>query len=369
RVRRAPRGRPDTVPRPPVPERHRPGRGQGTVPSRADRPDDRVRRRPGRGVRGRLAGQGHAGDPQEPRAGAAGHRGAGLGVLADARVLALPAARPRHPVRGRPPGPAALRVDPGRRHRRRPEPGADPVVADPRRLGGPGTGRGQPPSGRPPPRARSRQHPGLPERGEPRLGHRALAVRPGPRPHDRPPGSREVTPALRRERRRRADRGPYGGRFGLRARRGSSGDRTAPRRAVRKPNQPSPGGGAEWEAFFQESPGSQGALTDTAPSPTEVTNMTTPSSTEERDDPLPALLAASGQERALRWWPELTPSQRQRLHQQLAGIDLEQLQRLFRQTDPAATPDQAVRPAPVLRLARTFEDRGRDWRARAWGKP
>ena len=97
--------------------------------------------------------------------------------------------------------------------------------------------------------------------------------------------------------------------------------------------------------------------------------MTTPSSTEERDDPLPVLLAACGQEHALRWWPELTPSQRQRLHQQLAGIDLEQLQRLFRQTDPAATPDQAVRPAPVLRLARTFEDRGRDWRARAWGKP
>jgi len=51
--------------------------------------------------------------------------------------------------------------------------------------------------------------------------------------------------------------------------------------------------------------------------------------TEERDAPLPVLLAACGQEHALRWWPELTPSQRQRLHQQLAGIDPEQLQRLF----------------------------------------
>ncbi len=29
--------------------------------------------------------------------------------------------------------------------------------------------------------------------------------------------------------------------------------------------------------------------------------------TEERDAPLPVLLAACGQERALRWWPELTP--------------------------------------------------------------
>ena len=85
--------------------------------------------------------------------------------------------------------------------------------------------------------------------------------------------------------------------------------------------------------------------------------------TEERDAPLPVLLAACGQEHALRWWPELTPSQRQRLHQQLAGIDPEQLQRLFRQTEPAATPEQAVRPVPVLRLARTFEDRERDWRA------
>ncbi len=90
--------------------------------------------------------------------------------------------------------------------------------------------------------------------------------------------------------------------------------------------------------------------------------------TEERDAPLPVLLAACGQEHALRWWPELTPSQRQRLHQQLAGIDLEQLQRLFHQTEPAATPEQAVRPAPVLRLARTFEDRERDWRARTCGE-
>ena len=90
--------------------------------------------------------------------------------------------------------------------------------------------------------------------------------------------------------------------------------------------------------------------------------------TEERDAPLPVLLAACGQEHALRWWPELTPSQRQRLHQQLAGIDPEQLQRLFRQTEPAATPEQAVRPAPVLRLARTFEDRERDWRARTCGE-
>src|SRR5208337_2093066 len=193
--------------------------------------------------------------------------GAGVGVLADARVLALPAARPRHPVRGRPPGPAALRVDPGRRHRRRPEPGTDPVVADSRRLGGPAAGRGQPRSGRPPPRARSRQRPGLPERGEPRLGHRALAVRPGPGPHDRPPGSREVTPALRRERRRRADRGSYAGRFGLRARRGRSGDRTAPRRAVRKPNQPSPGGGGWVGSVFPGEPRFSGALTDTAPEP------------------------------------------------------------------------------------------------------
>jgi hypothetical protein len=90
--------------------------------------------------------------------------------------------------------------------------------------------------------------------------------------------------------------------------------------------------------------------------------------TEERDAPLPVLLAACGQEHALRWWPELTPSQRQRLHQQLAGIDPEQLQRLFRQTEPAATPEQAVRPAPVLRLARTFEDRERDWLARTCGE-
>ena len=90
--------------------------------------------------------------------------------------------------------------------------------------------------------------------------------------------------------------------------------------------------------------------------------------TEERDAPLPVLLAACGQEHALRWWPELTPSQRQRLHQQLASIDPEQLQRLFRQTDPAATPDQALRPAPVLRFARTFEDRERDWRARTCGE-
>ena len=90
--------------------------------------------------------------------------------------------------------------------------------------------------------------------------------------------------------------------------------------------------------------------------------------TEERDAPLPVLLAACGQEHALRWWPELTPSQRQCLHQQLAGIDPQQLQRLFRQTEPAATPEQAVRPVPVLRLARTFEDRERDWRARTCGE-
>ena len=90
--------------------------------------------------------------------------------------------------------------------------------------------------------------------------------------------------------------------------------------------------------------------------------------TEERDTPLPVLLAACGQEHALRWWPELTPSQRQCLHQQLAGIDPQQLQRLFRQTEPAATSEQAVRPVPVLRLARTFEDRERDWRARTCGE-
>ncbi len=90
--------------------------------------------------------------------------------------------------------------------------------------------------------------------------------------------------------------------------------------------------------------------------------------TEERDAVLPALQAPCGQGRARRGGAQLTPSQQQRLHQQLAGIDLEQLQRLFRQTDPAATPDQAVRPAPVLRLARTFEDRERDLRARAWGE-
>ena len=91
------------------------------------------------------------------------------------------------------------------------------------------------------------------------------AVRPGPRPHARPPGSREVTRALRRERRRRADRGPYAGHFGLRARRGLSGDRIAPRRAVRKPTQPSLGRGGWVGGVFPAEPRFSWALTDTAP--------------------------------------------------------------------------------------------------------
>jgi UDP-N-acetylglucosamine/UDP-N-acetylgalactosamine diphosphorylase len=80
-------------------------------------------------------------------------------------------------------------------------------------------------------------------------------------------------------------------------------------------------------------------------------------------------LAAFGQEHVLRWWPELDAEQRQRLACQVAGIDLAQLRALYEQATaagglaPVALDVSVLRPAPVLRLASSFEDWERDQRA------
>jgi hypothetical protein len=50
--------------------------------------------------------------------------------------------------------------------------------------------------------------------------------------------------------------------------------------------------------------------------------VTTPILTEGTHAPLSARLRAWGQEHVLRWWCELTAQQRDRLLQQLAGVDL-----------------------------------------------
>ena len=251
----AARGRPDAVPRPTVPERHRPGRGQGTVPSRADRTDHRVRRRPAGGLRGQLLVKAMPAILKNTRS-AAGHRGAGLGVLADARVLALPAARPRHPVRGRPPGPAALRVDPGRRHRRRPEPGTDPwwpILAAwaARRPVVASHEAAVPSSSTITTASWSTRTRGASSGASSRCCSTWTSAARSPT------GATRSYSTLRRERRRRADRGPYAGRFGLRARRGHSA--IGPHHAAQEEAHSAlPWRGGWVEAFFQESPGSQG---------------------------------------------------------------------------------------------------------------
>jgi UDP-N-acetylglucosamine/UDP-N-acetylgalactosamine diphosphorylase len=65
-------------------------------------------------------------------------------------------------------------------------------------------------------------------------------------------------------------------------------------------------------------------------------------------------LAAYGQEHVLRWWHELDEARRACLLEQLESIDLDLLCRLCQEA-PASFPSGRVEPAPVTRLADSFE--------------
>lgn len=72
-------------------------------------------------------------------------------------------------------------------------------------------------------------------------------------------------------------------------------------------------------------------------------------------------LSPWGQEHVLRFWDELTETERTRLGEQIATLDLQQLQTLLADLNNPATQQppfdpQAVRAAPVLRLPASFED-------------
>jgi UDP-N-acetylglucosamine/UDP-N-acetylgalactosamine diphosphorylase len=63
-------------------------------------------------------------------------------------------------------------------------------------------------------------------------------------------------------------------------------------------------------------------------------------------------LQRHGQEHVLAWYPELTDNERDSLLKQLQAIDLEQLQRLYRDRDQTfqLPPPEAIKPIPVIRL-------------------
>jgi UDP-N-acetylglucosamine/UDP-N-acetylgalactosamine diphosphorylase len=79
-------------------------------------------------------------------------------------------------------------------------------------------------------------------------------------------------------------------------------------------------------------------------------------------------LEPGGQEHVLRWWPELSPAQREQLASQVEAVDLE---RLVAPAPPGAGPGwsaDAVRPPRVTRLAASPADRRRDREAAARGE-
>jgi UDP-N-acetylglucosamine/UDP-N-acetylgalactosamine diphosphorylase len=76
-------------------------------------------------------------------------------------------------------------------------------------------------------------------------------------------------------------------------------------------------------------------------------------------DDLLARLAPFGQQHVLRWWPDLTTEQQAHLAAQILAIDLELVQRLHRQMKAGGDntgSSQSIQPAPVRRLAESFED-------------
>src|SRR4051812_36200018 len=72
-------------------------------------------------------------------------------------------------------------------------------------------------------------------------------------------------------------------------------------------------------------------------------------------------LARHGQSQLLRWWPELTETQREALQAEVAGIDFPQLaplvSSLVRDAALAVPPADAVKPVEVVRLPRTDGER------------
>ncbi len=80
-------------------------------------------------------------------------------------------------------------------------------------------------------------------------------------------------------------------------------------------------------------------------------------------------LSARGQGHLLRWWPELDEGQRRRLASQLAAVDFDLVERLFRdeQAIPVPKPDQ-IHPAPIIRVPASFEDWEAEQRAAAIGE-
>jgi len=80
-------------------------------------------------------------------------------------------------------------------------------------------------------------------------------------------------------------------------------------------------------------------------------------------------LAAHGQAHVLRWWPELSAVERERLARQIDEADLALLDRLFvEETVPAAPPLSDLLPPPLLRQPETFEDWEAQERAREIGE-
>ena len=85
-----------------------------------------------------------------------------------------------------------------------------------------------------------------------------------------------------------------------------------------------------------------------------------------------ALLTRHGQQNLVRFWPELTLTQRENLSSQIRGVDFDQLKELWNkvagekpgETDAAARIDRAAAPGAVIRQAATDAERA-SWHAAA----